>query len=133
MSGRVGAGLLLLLGFALFISVRQLQDVAERAPTSRMPETLRDWNEHRLAALRPLLPPHGVVGFVAGDHADGATIQRYYLTQYVLAPVVVVRDSDRDLVIGTFDPETAPPPPPSPRHEVLLEDREQGVIYWKAK
>ena len=130
MSIRAGAGLILLLSFALWTGMRLVRDVARRGPDARKQEILQDWNEHRLARMRSALPPRGVVGFASGG-PHGEKTERYLL-QYVLAPIVVVPEHDRDLVIGTFDPATGPPPP-SPRHEVLLEDREHGLICWKVK
>jgi hypothetical protein len=131
MSIRVGAGLILLVSFALFTGVRLLVDVAKRGPTSRNQENVHNWDEDRLAEVRPLLPAHGVVGFV--ENTGSSNTQAYYLTQYVLAPVVVVRDADHYLVIGVFPEASEPPSPPSPRHEVLLEDRDRGIICWKVK
>jgi hypothetical protein len=80
--------------------------------------------------VRSLLPSHGTIGFLDDT---GASAENYFLTQYAVAPVVVVRDGNRDLVIGAFRPATAPPPPPSPRHEVVFEDRDRGIICWKVK
>jgi hypothetical protein len=131
MSMRAGAGLILLVSFALFTGVRNLVDVAERGPTSRHQETVRQWEEDRLAQVRPLLPAHGIVGFV--EKTGSSHTQFYYLTQYVLAPIVVARDADHDLVIGIFPEGSEPPSPPSPHHEVLLEDRDRGIICWKVK
>jgi hypothetical protein len=131
MSIRVGAGLIVLVSFALLTGLWLLVDVADRGPTARNQGTVRDWDEDRLAAVRPLLPTHGVVGFVEKPGTEGAN---YYLMQYVLAPLVVDQNEpDQELVIGVFPEGSEPPSPPSPRHEVLLEDRDRGIICWKVK
>ena len=127
---RVRWALLCLLSCALGTSAWMLRDMVRRAPAGRNQKNLSDWEDGRFGAIRPLLPAHGTVGYVAGAGDGPAPL---YHTQYALAPLVVVADSNRDLVVGTFVPATEPPPPPSPRHEVLVADRERGVICWKAK
>ena len=130
MSFRVQMGLVLILVFPLALSAWMVGDVTRRAPTNRHPETMRDW-ENRFVDVRPLLPPRGVVGHVATSDNQ---VEELYRTQYVLTPLVVVKDmGDRDLVVGTFAPGTEPPSPPTPRHEVLLADRDRGVVCWKVK
>jgi hypothetical protein len=132
MSIRVGAGLLVLIGYTLSTGASLLMDAADRGPTERHQETVRDWDEVRLAKVRPLLPPQGVVGFVENPGPDGSNEMLYYLAQYGLAPVVVDRNQpDQDLVLGFFPEASEPPPPPSPRYEVILEDR--GIICWQVK
>jgi hypothetical protein len=123
---RVGVGLALLIAFAIHTSYHALPDVWERAPKSRFQEQRRDWDEERFTTLRPQLPARGTIGFTE----DGAD---WLLTQYALAPLVVARDRDRDLVIATFDKGGDPPDPPGERYEVVFEDRERGVVCWKVK
>jgi hypothetical protein len=134
MSIRVGAGLIVLVSFTLLTGLWLLVDVADRGPTARNQETVRDWDEYRFAGVRPLLPSHGVVGFVEKPGPDSPNAMLWYLAQYVLAPVILDQEEpDQDLVIGVFPEGSEPPSPPSPRHEVLLEDRDRGIICWKAK
>src|SRR5258708_29294825 len=134
MSNRVGSGLILLVGFAILSGLWLLVDVADRGPTDRLQETLRDWNEDRLAGVRPYLPEHGVVGFLEKNRPDGPNPMYYFLAQYVIAPVIIdPKSTDHDMVIGVFPEGSEPPPPPSSRPEVLMEDRGRGIICWKVK
>src|SRR5262245_66461974 len=59
----------------------------------------------RLEPLRPSLPSHGTVGYEA-DAPDPLAaredVRRFYLTQYAVAPIIVVAGVDRDLVIGDY-------------------------------
>ena len=78
--------------------------------------------EHRLEPLRRALPPAGTVGYLgdpdpAGPDSGGASaallhFRRYLLTQYSLAPLLVLERTAPEFVIGNFDPGTTPVPPP---------------------
>jgi len=54
------------------------------------------WNIARFEDLRAVLPARGIVGYVS----DADDTETYYLAQYCLAPVVVVRDVSRDLIVA---------------------------------
>jgi hypothetical protein len=62
------------------------------------------WYGSRLAAVKRALPPRGLVGYLGEEksavvHVNG----QYYLSQYALAPVVLVFNSAApDLVLGNF-------------------------------
>jgi len=59
----------------------------------------------RLEPLRRALPSHGTVGYEADaldPLADREDVRRFYLTQYAVAPVIVVAGVDRELVIGDY-------------------------------
>jgi hypothetical protein len=60
--------------------------------------------------MRPSLPARGVVGYVDGGHDTPAEMQDYYLTQYVLAPLVVTRSHNKSVVIGNFSRTKSGPP-----------------------
>lgn len=73
--------------------------------------------EERFRPLMAHLPSHGEVGYVTSVPqerllSDGDAVYHYYRTQYALAPLRVVNDSRRPLVIGNFGSLTPPPPPP---------------------
>ena len=58
-----------------------------------------------LEPLRRELPAHGTVGYQSDLDdalADREEVKRFYLTQYAVAPVVVVPDTRRNLVIGNY-------------------------------
>lgn len=74
--------------------------------------------DRQLAQLKSALPAHGVVGYL-GDRVldnDIGTIRYYYVTQYALAPLIVVNLSGRpaaplvecEFIVADFtDPEKA--------------------------
>lgn len=69
--------------------------------------------EHRLAGIRTALqgvPRAGYITDIAGDSigTDAAATERYFLTQYVLAPVVLERGTGEALVVGNFAADTLP-------------------------
>jgi len=57
----------------------------------------------RFEALRQELPSRGIAGYISDDTADDyASEIRIYLAQYSLAPVILVRSLDQQLVVGNF-------------------------------
>jgi hypothetical protein len=69
--------------------------------------------EHRLAGIRSALGGVQRAGYVTdipGDSigTDAAATERYFLTQYVLAPVVLERGTMEELVVGNFAADTLP-------------------------
>ncbi|MGD2153413.1 MAG: hypothetical protein PVG79_09100 [Gemmatimonadales bacterium] len=63
--------------------------------------------DERLQRLRAHLPGRGVVGYVSGGWSGSSfttveALQDYFLTQYAIAPVIVVRRTDLPIVVGNF-------------------------------
>ncbi len=123
---RTGAALILLAFFALLASLRVVVDLTRPGAPDRHQQELRDWHE-RLTPLRALLPRNAVVGFQDEDDVAGLCY-----TQFDLAPVVVLPGTAHEFVISTFDAESEPPPAPSNDYWLFLDDREYGVMCWKA-
>jgi hypothetical protein len=77
----------------------------------------------RYAKLRQTLKPPAWIGFL-DDPAlspDNHT-QRYYLTQYALAPVIVLDDPALPAVLVNFsDRRLVPRPPPGMRYELMAD------------
>ncbi|HET7470232.1 MAG TPA: hypothetical protein VFJ81_11175 [Gemmatimonadales bacterium] len=78
--------------------------------------------ERRFDQLRRALPPTGVVGYVGypdplappSDSVPSPALlhfRRYLLAQYTLAPLLLVEDTTRALVVGNFAPGAEPAPP----------------------
>lgn len=68
--------------------------------------------DKRLQRLREYLPPRGIVGYASdGWNGSGFTtveaLHDYFLTQYALAPVIVVRGTDLPIVVGNYPGDTA--------------------------
>lgn len=66
--------------------------------------------EERLKELRQDLPKDGVIGFISERDVPGMDSSpidqdaEYTLTQYSLAPLILTRGTNYDLVIGNFGP-----------------------------
>jgi hypothetical protein len=102
---REGAALALLAGTGLVSSGLLVRFAAGlRLPPGGRDEVSQA--EARFAPLRPLLPAHGVVGYLS-DRPDA--VPERYLAQYALAPLVLRPGPDGDAVVGNFfDPAEGP-------------------------
>lgn len=104
---RYGAGLLALI--ALFGVSRVIWRTGPEAPPT-LDAQVQSYTD-RYAALKGLLPPRGIVGYLsdgpgppasenqAPDKTEAYQARWFMLTQYALAPVIVVRDPNRPLVV----------------------------------
>lgn len=86
----------------------------------------------RFAELRRALPPHGVVGY-ASDADEGEAVWEFYETQYFLAPALLEKSDERDLVVGNFHHTTVDADWLSNRNLVLLRDYGDGVMLFRRK
>jgi hypothetical protein len=86
--------------------------------------------EGRLLELRRLLPASGRVGYVTDElpWSSNEATERYYLTQYAVAPVVVVPEPNQEWVIGNFhDVRSAS----APRDMHVARDFGGGLILFR--
>ena len=97
---KVGAMSLLALT-ALLNNLSYLRANREVAPKAAVQGEITIY-ERRFDELKKWLPEHGVVGYVSDETDAIKETESYYLTQYALAPLVVVRGADRPLVVGNF-------------------------------
>jgi hypothetical protein len=95
--------------------------------------------ERRFDELRRALPARGVVGYLGAPEptgpspaeADAAALlhfRRYLLAQYSLAPLLLVEDSEAELVVGNFHAGAVPPAPAGFR---LVRDFGDGVVLFR--
>ena len=92
--------------------------------------------DQRLRPLREHLPPRGVVGYASDGLAGNSftsveALQDYILTQYALAPVIVLRTADLPLVVGIYSVGSAADSTaarPYPAGLVVLRDLGEGVV-----
>ena len=90
-------------------------------------------SEGPLPALRQALPDdQRHVGYISNETMSGGYIrtERYNLTQYALAPIVVETGPTREFVIGNF---TATDPQPIPDDLVIVRDFGGGVKLLRQK
>ena len=98
---RIKAGVLVLLVLsAMSTSLRQLAGTLRLGVDPALEEVSR--HEKRLEPLRNALPQRGIVGYVTDAATPAEIVQRHYMTRYALAPLIVVRDASRALVVGDF-------------------------------
>lgn len=55
--------------------------------------------DRRFREIRKELPAHGVVGYVSDGQFD---VKKFYLTQYALAPLLIVRSTKAQFIIAYF-------------------------------
>ena len=89
-------------------------------------------SEMLLQQLRQELPRGGRVGFISDGKkaASVSSVERYLLTQYAVAPIVVEEGTSADLVIVNvqkFDPE------PIPADLVLVRDFGSGLMLFRKR
>jgi hypothetical protein len=104
------------------VSIRRASNTASAfLPTNDFAGALHD--------MRGSLPARGVVGYVDGGHDTPAELQDYYLAQYALAPLVVARSSNQNVVIGNFSRSKSAPPD----NLVRVRDFGHGVALFETK
>ncbi len=124
---RTAVAVALLVALALATNGHYLLKVVRFRAAYEWPN-LTTYYENRFAALRRLLPRHGVVGYVS-DRPDSD--REYFLTQYALAPVLLDRGGLHAVVVGNFfDPATALAIA-APMRLVLVRDLGDGVMLFR--
>ncbi len=92
-------------GETLYYTVARYRDAPIAASAAGAQRT--GAQDERLRRLREHLPPRGVVGYTS-DGWDGESfrtveaMQDYFLTQYAVAPVIVLRGTSLPIVIGNY-------------------------------
>src|SRR5215208_1326250 len=130
---RVTAGVLLLCVSAVVYSV----EICRRTHvlTKEPPDNI-SLREMRLAELRKRLPARGRVGYVAdeSDRLDTPRAwRRFATTQYSLAPVILERTTEHELVVGVFDDPGAIPAVSAGGGLLVVEEFGGGVVLFKKK
>lgn len=75
-------------------------------PGRLQPDDIAQRSDQRFAAIKQMLPRDGVVGYVG--EPGNSSLPDYYLAQYALAPLVVDRSLQHELVIGNFPGRQVP-------------------------
>lgn len=82
----------------------------------------------QLLALRNSLPSRGVLGYIDEGRNTPEERQRYYYTQYELAPLVIEHSSNAALVIGNFSHPVTPSELPS--NLLPVHDFGNGIVLF---
>lgn len=125
---RAGIGLLLLLLYAAVSDARWIYRAGRGLIDARGEDAITRY-ERRFRGLRRALPAQGVIGYVSGAGPEGFTTEdfrRFLLTEYALAPLVLINDTAPELIVGNFNPDSTPSAPPAPDLQ-LVRDFGDGV------
>lgn len=131
---RVWIGVFSLILFAVLSSRLALRVALDPPPWAGTQDEISRY-EARFRLLRSALPPKGVVGYLAEPRrldrpSDFDYRKGFYLTQYALAPLVVVNSTAPPLVIGNFrsaGPELTAADPTL----VLVKDFGDGALLFR--
>jgi hypothetical protein len=103
---RVRIALTLLTAVALLPTAGLLrQFMSPEGLTGSIPADEAGELDRRLADLKAALPTHSTVGYLSLSSkgpSDSYATARFYFTEYALAPIIVVNDARRELVIADF-------------------------------
>lgn len=99
--------LLLLMAICLYASIRNL--IATKDLGSVTDDPVADW-EKRFAPIKERLPfQRGLIGYISNSSIPGAKYDpandegEYVLTQYVMAPVIIVKGTAQEWNIANLD------------------------------
>jgi len=129
---RVRIGVLTVIVFALLSSGLALRHALDPPPWA-IGESAISRYEARFRLVRSALPPEGMVGYVSEfpiSPYDMNFAHGFYLTEYVLAPMVVVPSTAPALVIGNFRSGGAERSAAYPTL-VLVRDFGEGVLLFR--
>lgn len=91
--------------------------------------------ERRFEGLKGVLPPRGVVGYVSDHQARDIRFDAgsgdFYLTQYALAPLIVVYSLEPTFIVGNFRRSTPTADFLRSRNLILLKDFGNGVMLFR--
>ena len=127
-------GLLLLPAAVHAAAILSLAIGAWPDPDYRASELVQAYDRGGIGQLRHVLMPSTRIGFLddpaqpPGDH-----VRRYYLTQYALAPVIVLDDPTLPTVLANFsDQKRLPRPAAGTRYELTV-DLGSGIRLYRTR
>jgi hypothetical protein len=132
MNRRVRIGVIVLMVCALVRCVWQVVDVVVTdAPAARYPTIVAEYDGPHYAGLVEVLPAREVAGYITDDPDSAEAARSYFLSQYVLAPCVLVQEEEGKLILVDDPPDHAPRPSMAGRR--LLRDLGNGVRLFGLK
>ena len=119
-------GVLLLLTYVAVSDARWVYRAGQGLLDAGKADSITSY-ERRYRELRQALPHQGVIGYIHGTEQFGTDeFKRFLLTEYALAPLVLINDTTPELIVGNFHPDSVPAAPPAPNLQ-LLRDFGDGV------
>ena len=93
----------LIIIFSLYYNFRDIKKEIKNFVKSKGTDAITIYEE-RFSGLLELLPKQGVVGYISDKFDDpNLDAKAFFLTQYALAPTIVVREKIRPMVVGNFE------------------------------
>lgn len=132
-STRIRIATTLLILFAITTNVHLLYKTLSHGLDIGMADPISRF-EKRFEKIKPLLPSHGVVGYLGDERDDEHESGRsFYLTQYALAPTIVLRTTNADFVVVNLRDDAESAVPAAMDGWVLLRDCFNGVRLYRRK
>jgi hypothetical protein len=104
MTPRVLGAILSVAAVSLLSVGRLFIQVSDFYPKAPVPDGVTEF-DGRFAALRGMLPTKGVIGYMTDPETPPADVNaqaEFHLTQYALAPILVVNSPQQRFVVGNF-------------------------------
>jgi hypothetical protein len=125
---RIKTSVILLVFLALLSNIQLLTQTLTSAPGLIGKDEISLY-EKRFEGLKKILPAHGVVGYITGEGLEPIRANTdYHLTQYTLAPVIVLRTYQRRLVVGNFTQGASGREVAAKHNLTVLKDFGNGVM-----
>jgi hypothetical protein len=96
-------------------------------------------NELKLKHIKPLIPAHSVVGYITDGEITENNLLRldscrlFYMTQYALAPIIVMHETKRHLVVGNFSTHEAAIAGVRQLGLAVVKDCDNGIMLLEGK
>jgi hypothetical protein len=128
MTQRTRTAVSLLLLFGCCSTAELLREALMQGSPFQEQEEITHYDQQRFEPLKLLLQGHSEIGFIEDEYLKLDILpEKHGLAQYVLAPVLVLNEPGRPLVIGNFRRRGLLPPAPPGYTYRLLYDLGNGV------
>lgn len=104
----ITSGLIILLALVLLSTYESFKSSAIASEGLSELDMVTAW-DRRMRKIREILPDHGVIGYLADWDIPGVKYGssdqevEFLLAQYTVAPVILERGADHDLILGNFN------------------------------
>lgn len=126
-------GLVVLLGAAAISCAVSLIEAVQLHPDYRYADVAAEYEQQRLHTVRPLLPPFTKVEYIYEQPYPGRIPPTGYLTQYYLAPVIIVIDGGPQAYVLVDGRPNVEPTFDGTRRLVLVHDAGNGVRLYRGE
>lgn len=110
--------------YLIYAQLILISHISHQLPLRRLGKDPGLQYEKRLVELRPFLPSRGVVGYVS-DTGD----EHFLRTQYVLAPVILIRTPGPRFIVANFSHASFLPKLIYGKNYRIIKDFNNGVAF----